>query len=170
MGRSKGSLRIDGVTFLERAVTILDRVCGEVVVCGGDDAAPGTLVLPDVGEGAGPLGGIASALDHARGRAVLVLAVDLPLVTVETVTRVIGPGPMPGQARIARVDGRIQPVCGVYAGDLMQLVEGRLDSGDRSLMAFVRRVPHLTLVDITDGSLRNINTPQDYEALRSGLS
>ena len=169
MGRSKGALRIEGVTFLERAVATLGRVCSEVVVCGGDDVASGTLVLPDAANGAGPLSGIASALDHARGRPVFVLAVDLPLVTAETIRRVMGPRPSRGQARIARVDGRVQPVCGVYAGDLVPIARERLESGDRSLMAFVRGLPHLTLVDITDGSLRNINTPEDYEALRSGL-
>ncbi len=168
MGRSKGSLRIDGVTFLERAVVTLERVCGEVVVCGGQDPVPGIPILPDVIVGSGPLGGMASALDHADGRPVFILAVDFPLVTVETVRRVIGRGPMQGQARIGRVDGRIQPVCGVYAGDLAPVVRQRLESGDRSMMAFLRRVPHLTLVDVTDGSLRNVNTPDDYTALVAG--
>jgi len=168
MGRPKAALGIDGVTFLERAVATLDGVCGEVVVCGGDEVAQGRPVLPDVTLGAGPLSGVASALDHADGRPVFILAVDFPLVTVETVRRVIGRGPMRGQARIARVDGRIQPVCGVYAGDLAPVVRERLESGDRSLMAFLRRVPHLTLVDITDGSLRNVNTPDDYAELVAG--
>jgi molybdopterin-guanine dinucleotide biosynthesis protein A len=168
MGCPKGTLRIEGVTFLERAVATLDLVCGEVVVCGGEVAPPGRPILPDVAAGAGPLSGVASALDHARGRPVLILAVDLPLVTAETVMRVMGPGPMSGQARMARVDGRIQPVCGVYAGDLASVARERLVSGDRSLMAFVRRVPHLTLVDITDGSLRNVNTPDDYTELVAG--
>ena len=139
-----------------------------MVVCGGDEVAPRTRVLPDVTAGAGPLGGMASAIDHAGGRPVFILAVDFPLVTVETVRRVIGRGPMPGQARIGRVDGRIQPVCGVYAGDLAPVVRQRLESGDRSMMAFLRCVPHLTLVDVTDGSLRNVNTPDDYAALVAG--
>ena len=33
------------------------------------------------------------------------------------------------------------------------------------MMAFLRQVPHLTLVDIDDGSLRNINTPEEYADL-----
>lgn len=164
MGRSKASLRVDGRTFLERAVAVLATVCDEVVVCGGDAAAAGLPVLDDLVAGAGPLGGVASALSHSDGRSVFVTAVDMPLITIETITRVMGRAVMPGQARIARVDGRIQPVCGVYAGDLAPLARVRLDAGDRSLMAFVRNVPHVTLVDVTDGSLRNVNTPEDYEA------
>jgi hypothetical protein len=37
------------------------------------------------------------------------------------------------------------------------------------MMGFVRSVPHLTLIDIDDGSLVNINTPEQYERLIADL-
>jgi hypothetical protein len=37
-------------------------------------------------------------------------------------------------------------------------------------MGFVTAIPHLELVDVTDGSLRNVNTPEDYDHLLADLS
>ena len=53
----------------------------------------------------------------------------------------------------------------MYSSDLLPIAIGRLESGKRSMMAFLEEVPHLTLIDITDGSLRNVNTPEEYAVL-----
>ena len=109
--------------------------------------------------------GLASALRHAAGDDVLCLAVDLPMVGVATLRRIASPEPLPGQARIARTPGRLHPLCGAYAHDLADAAQDRLDTGDRSVMGFVRSVPHLTLIDVPPDEMANVNTRADLESL-----
>lgn len=169
-GSPKAALDIDGTTFLEHIVDVLLGVFDAVYVCGGDRAVPGSTLLHDPDPGAGPLGGISSALEAAGDGSAFITAVDMPLIGVSTIRRLSEPPVGGGHVRIARVDGRPQPLCGVYPGDLAGLARRHLQSMDRSMIGFVGDVPHLELVDITDGSLRNVNTPEDYEALRSELT
>ncbi len=167
MGRPKAALRIGDMTLLERAVGVLRSRFDEVIVCGGSEAPRGTVLVPDAVERAGPLAGIEAAIGYGDGRDVLVLAVDLPLVTPAVIDGLATPL-LAGQARVARGDGRVQPLLGGYSADLFGLVRAHRMSDDRSVMGLVRDVPHLTLVDVDPGSLVNINTPDDLEPLRVG--
>jgi molybdopterin-guanine dinucleotide biosynthesis protein A len=169
-GSPKADLEIEGRTFLERIVEMLLDGFDTVYVCGGDSEVLGSTLIHDDRPHAGPLGGIVSALDRAGDRPVFITAVDMPLVTLDTVNRLATPAPGAGHARIARVDRRPQPLCGTYGKDLASLADRHLRYGDRSVMGFVTAIPHLELVDVTDGSLRNVNTPEDYERLLADLS
>lgn len=169
MGAPKALREAGNATFLGRILDTLGRRFDHVVLVGGERMDGYPEPVPDVVSGAGPLGGIATTLRHAEGANAFVVPVDVPLITVEVIDRLCSPPLLSGQARVARVDGRVQPLVGQYAGDLLTLVEERLSTEDRSMMGLLRVVPHLTLIDITDGSLRNINTPEDYEALIDGL-
>ena len=165
MGEEKALLQLDSQTFLERVAAVVGESFETVVVAGGETSLPGSVNVHDLVPGAGPVGGLASVLDHGSGADVFIAAVDMPLISSETVERLSRPALLRGQARVARVEGRLQPLCGMYATDLLPLALEQLEAEDRSMMAFLGRVPHLTLIDITDGSLRNINTPEEYEAL-----
>jgi molybdopterin-guanine dinucleotide biosynthesis protein A len=164
-GRPKAALEIDGTTFLERIVDVLLGAFDTVYVCGGDTDVSGANLVHDPVPGAGPLGGIASALGVAGDGCVFITAVDMPLLDLPVIRRLAEPPVGSGHVRIARVDGRPQPLCGMYPGDLEELAMAHLRSVDRAVMGFVRDVPHLELVDVTDGSLRNVNTTEDYATL-----
>ena len=165
MGADKAALEIGGEMFLDRIVMILHERFDVVLVCGGERAPAGTVLVPDPEPGGGPLAGVAGACAAAEGRDVFVTAVDLPLLDLDVIDSIAAPLLSDTQARIARVSGRPQPLCGLYGGGLGPLVADVLGSADRSMMAFLRRVPHLTLVDVPEGPLRNINTPEDYASL-----
>lgn len=165
MGTQKALRVIDDATFVGRIAGVMQERFDEVVLIGGEPLDGYPMPLADVVPGAGPLAGLATLLKHAEGAHAFVVPVDVPQISVETVDRLCSPPLLNGQARVARVDGRVQPLVGQYAEDLLSLVEARLTVEDRSMMGLLRAVPHLTLVDITDGTLRNINTPEDYEAL-----
>jgi len=169
MGSSKADLPIGDVTYLERIVSVLLAMFDMVYVCGGDRTVLGSTLIHDPVRHGGPLGGMVSALRSSSGAAVFMTTVDMPLLQRSTISALCDPPVGRGHARIARVEGRPQPLCGMYSGDLADLADRHLRSTDRSVMGFVRDVPHLELVDITDGSLRNINTPRDHEALAVDL-
>ncbi|MGI9529924.1 MAG: molybdenum cofactor guanylyltransferase [Acidimicrobiia bacterium] len=165
MGADKADLTLDGETFLDRIVGTLSGSFDTVIVCGGDRAPDGTTLVADPALGHGPLAGVVGAFAAAAGRDVFMTAVDMPMLTGDVIDALAKPLLSADQARIARVDGRPQPLCGLYGKALGPYAMARLDAADRSMMAFIRRAPHLTLVDVDELTLRNINTQADYEAL-----
>lgn len=102
MGRAKATVRIDGVTMLDRVIAALrDGGCAEVLVVGGDPAwvegRPAGWV-PDETPGAGPLAGLETGFAALAGTGggsrdastiVLVAACDQPWLDGATVQRLV---------------------------------------------------------------------------------
>ena len=164
MGVDKADLDLAGSTFLDRAVALLETRFGEILVAGGTRAAGTATLVADTQPDSGPLGGIAAALAHS-GRDIFVMPVDVPTLSADAVDRLREPSLLAGQVRVARVDGRVHPLIGAYPHDLLGLIEQRLASDDRSVVGLLRSIPVLSLVDIDDGSVIEVNTPQDLELL-----
>ncbi|MDZ4774957.1 MAG: molybdenum cofactor guanylyltransferase, partial [Planctomycetota bacterium] len=83
MGSDKAGLAIDGQSFLERALHVLDAVVTDVrIACGPTPRYleyGRELVLDRAGD-LGPLGGLEAALFSTRAEFVLALACDMPRV------------------------------------------------------------------------------------------
>ena len=110
-GIDKAAIELDGVTFLERALAAL-AAAGEVVVVGDEvpTSRPATFVREDPPLG-GPAAGVVAGLSRLAGRPayVAVLAVDMPLVTADTVARLVGTADGRDGAVLLDDDGRRQP-------------------------------------------------------------
>lgn len=83
MGRDKATMTTPSGPLAGVAARALqDAGCDPVVLVGGDGGALRSRLdlrwIADSEPGAGPLGGIASAVDHLAGRALIVSACDLP--------------------------------------------------------------------------------------------
>ena len=180
MGRPKAWLPFAGETMLGRVVRLLGTVVSPVIVV----AAPGqdlpTLpaeveVVRDPERGRGPLQGLAAGLLALTGRvgAAYVSSCDVPFLQPSFVRRMIE---LLGDQSIAVPDvgGYRHPLAAVYRVEVLDVVR-RLLEEDRLRPAFLfDRVPtrlanesELAAVDPGLQTLRNLNTPQDYEtALR----
>ena len=83
MGRDKALLELGGVPLIVRTARLVEAVVGSATVV-GDTAAIRALGLRTVADdwpGAGPLGGIATALRVSSAPWSLVVACDLPYLT-----------------------------------------------------------------------------------------
>lgn len=90
MGRDKATLVVGGRTLAARAARALAGVCCEVVIAdGGRRLVPGFRSVPD-GPGEGPAAGILGAAREHPGRALLVLACDVPGVPPELLAALAG--------------------------------------------------------------------------------
>lgn len=123
MGCDKASLVLGGKTLLERAVDIARAASDEVCIVGSTErleAAAATLGLPIIADqfpGQGPLAGIQAALTSNMARELnVVVAVDTPFITPEFVIYLIERSRAASgrEAVVARVGGRLHPLCGVY--------------------------------------------------------
>src|SRR5688572_29037489 len=76
MGRDKALLDWHGRTLLQHMIDLISTVASPVFVAGRE-------LLPDGMPDRGPMAGIATALETSKTEAILVVAVDLPLLTEE---------------------------------------------------------------------------------------
>ena len=83
MGRDKALLELGGVPLIVRTARLVESVVGAATVVGDSAAfrALGLRTIADDWPGAGPLGGIATALRASSAPWSLVVACDLPYLT-----------------------------------------------------------------------------------------
>jgi molybdopterin-guanine dinucleotide biosynthesis protein A len=185
MGREKATLALGGKTLVERAVSVLKVVAGEVLTVGGNEVA-GVPAIPDLA-GGGPKKGKASifglqaALVHARTEWAAVLACDLPFVTADLFGLLTSVARSSGDHVEAVVpmqpDGKLQPLAAIYRpGACLKAIEAMIAGGDMRLHELVGRVDSKVVLPRTfagldpDGLLFfNINTPADYGAAKNLL-
>jgi molybdopterin-guanine dinucleotide biosynthesis protein A len=175
MGTSKALLPFGDETMLQRVVRILGTVASPlVVVAAGDQRLPhlpaGVIVTRDEREGRGPLEGLRAglrALPAGVDRA-YATSCDVPLIVPGFVEQMVELA-QGYEAAVMEIDGFLHPLSAVYAGTTLQHVEDLL-ARDRLRPAFLfdavrtRRVtPAEMTADPDLRTLRNLNTPDDYE-------
>jgi molybdenum cofactor guanylyltransferase len=177
MGAPKATLPFGGETMLQRVVRILGTaVCPIVVVAARGQALPALperlIITRDEREAKGPLEGIRAGLSALPPsvEAAYVTSCDVPLLVPAFVERLID---LMGDHDIAVVetDGFAHPLSAVYRRATLPHVESLL-AADRLRPVFLfdavrtRRVAaeDMRSVDPALGTLRNLNTPEDYRA------
>ena len=167
MGTDKASIRFEGSKLLERSVVMLSDVFTSVAISGGSGAPATSLVIPDLVPGLGPMGGLDAAYGVAEGRAVFLLAVDMPFVDVSTVRAIVEPPTPAMSVRVPFAAGRRQPLCAVYGSGIGPVVHDRTKGGDRSMGSLFDRVDVEEILGLDDDLFTNVNTQADLEdALR----
>jgi molybdopterin-guanine dinucleotide biosynthesis protein A len=168
IGGDKAVVELEGRPLIRYPIETLHEVCDEVAVVAKRDtmlpALQGQAALwiePD--EPRHPLAGVAHALRLAAGRAVLAVAVDLPLMDAATLRCLLdAEEPDPGELAavvVPRVHGRLQPLCALYrpaalAGLASMDPQARAVEVVRELGALVVEPPDPT-------AFLNVNRPED---------
>lgn len=164
MGRDKAFVEVGGVPLAAIAAAALRGAgAAPIVAVGGDAERLAALGLDPVADrwpGAGPLGGIVTALSAAPAGVVVVLACDLPFVTAEAVEAVAG-ALGDADAAVPEVGGRLEPLLAAYRDTCTAPFTEALAAGRgavRDALARVR-VERVTLAD--PRWVANANTPED---------
>jgi molybdopterin-guanine dinucleotide biosynthesis protein A len=177
MGRPKAWLPFGGEVMLPRVVRLLSEVVSPVVVVAGpgQDLPPlpaGVEVVRDAERSRGPLQGLAAGLEALVGRAeaAYVSSCDVPFLRPGFVRRLIE---LRGKEAICvpEVGGYRHPLAAVYRVDVREVVAELLAENRLRTASLFERLPtrivgpeELAEVDPDFQSLRNLNTPEEYEA------
>ena len=166
MGRDKALLRWNSHALAEDVARKVRSVAGNVALVGKPEryGALGLECLPDLRPGLGPLAGIEAALASGRAELNLIAACDMPgLQTVWLRVLVRQASEMGARCVVIR-DGHgvVHPLCGVYRGDCLPVVQRALDE-QRLRVQDVTAELRAAIVEI-ESSLLNLNTPQDWAA------
>ncbi|MDQ2746058.1 MAG: molybdenum cofactor guanylyltransferase [Acidobacteriota bacterium] len=184
MKTDKAFLQINGETFLERAVKTLQNVVEnrvDIVLNQTQkhfiERIPGGVpCVFDVFENRGALGGIHAALKNCATEYAIIIAVDLPNITVETVEKLaeIALSSNEFNAVVPRQnDGRLQPLCAVYrAADCLPPLEKLLRENDSaSVRDFLERLAprfinqNQLTEDQSNDIFFNVNRPTDFQQI-----
>jgi molybdopterin-guanine dinucleotide biosynthesis protein A len=180
MGRPKAWLPFAGEFMLPRVVRLLREVVEPIVVVAAPDQdlpplPNGVLTVRDEHPGRGPLQGLAAGLAALEGRAdaAYVSSCDVPFLRPAFVGRVID---LLGDAQICvpTVGDYHHPLAAVYRVEVIDVVRRLLDENRLRPFFLFDAVPTRVVepaefadVDPTFQTLRNLNTPEEYEqALR----
>ena len=177
MGVAKALLRVNGDTFLERAVSRLRGICARIIVSASPELdlpqLPECTVVrdeaPDLGPLAGIIGGLAASSDDWH----VVLACDLPLVRAEVLDLLVRRAKADEcDAVVPRAGGRLQPLVAAYSRRCLEPGRAALKGGKRAVAAMLDQVravvveeAELREADPDLGSFFNVNTWEDYRAI-----
>jgi molybdenum cofactor guanylyltransferase len=176
MGTDKALIEVDGQRLVDRAAAVLRAVADPVVEVG-----PGWSGLPAVREdppGSGPLAALSAGAAALRAAGhdgpVLVLAVDMPRVSVELLQLLAGRAGV--ATAVPRADGHPQPMCARYGPDVLAAVDERLAAGGRSLRDLLETLAVAGAVSWVErqewepvagpDAFSDVDTPEDLRRLR----
>jgi molybdenum cofactor guanylyltransferase len=176
MGRPKAWLPFGDEMMLQRLVRLLSEVIQPIVVVAapGQDLPqlpPDIMIVRDEEKGRGPLQGIAAGMSALQGHAeaAYLSSCDVPFLRPAFVRRMIDLLD-DREICVPYIDGYHHPLASVYRIGIVDrvvrlLAENRLRPVflfETSSTRFVQS-HELTDVDPDFRSLRNLNTPEDYE-------
>jgi molybdopterin-guanine dinucleotide biosynthesis protein A len=163
IGGDKAMVELEGRPLIAYPVEALHEVCDDVaVVAKRDTLLPSLAGLADVwiepDEPRHPLCGVAHALRLARGRAVLVVAVDLPLVDGAALRELLA-ADLAGGAGVVPAHGRLEPLCALYTPTALPALESfDHDARATDVVASLG----VAVVDAGDpDAFFNVNRPED---------
>ena len=180
MGRDKALLEMAGESMIARTARLLKSVAGSATVVGPPEIYQRFRLraIRDNWPGAGPLGGIATALRASEAAWNLVVACDLPHLTKDWLVFLVD------RARRSKADAVLpmnergaEPLCAVYNKSGEAAIWLALDRGVRKVTDGLAHLqveyvePDEWKVFDPDGLLfKNMNSAADYEEAKLKLS
>lgn len=170
MGWDKATVLIAGEPLWQRQLRVLSGLRPDAVWVSARTAppwCPGEIeVVADRAPSCGPLSGIVAGLCRLESSHLVVLAIDLPQMTTEHLTKVCalargGTGVIPFHA------DHFEPLCAIYPVEALCAAEKALSSGDVSLQHFAQSLLRESQVDVYGVIPEervlylNMNTPSD---------
>jgi molybdopterin-guanine dinucleotide biosynthesis protein A len=177
-GSDKALVRLEpkGPTLLERTVVIARLISNQAVIVGHHSYAaldPSIDVVPDNEPGRGPLGGIATAFHVLGAPRLLVLACDMPCLSIPLLRSLIERS-SDADAVVPRTDdGRWQTLHAVYHRSALTEIEASLRTGSGAVRSIF---DHIAVDAVSEDEIKkfdpdldsffSLNTPADLERAR----
>ena len=177
-GEDKGLVVVAGRPMVAHTIDALRPQSAEVIVnanrnAGAYHAATGCRVIPDtVGGFAGPLAGMASALEASATPLLLTAPCDSPLVAGELGPRLHAVMALhDAEIAVAHDGERMQPVFALIGHALLADLLAFLAAGERKIDAWYA-TRHTVTADFSDlpDTFLNVNTPEERDRLERRLA
>jgi molybdopterin-guanine dinucleotide biosynthesis protein A len=174
MGTDKAFVTLEGRTLLSRMLELAHSVAPDVSIVGAREKyAAFAPVIEDAFPGCGPLAGIHAALRSSQKELNLILAVDVPFVSLAWLQYLImrARGLPSAMVTVARSNQGWQPLCAIYRRQFADIAGKNLSEGQYKIDALFDGVEtqvigpaELEAIGIAERVFRNLNTPEDLAA------
>ncbi|WP_158299481.1 molybdenum cofactor guanylyltransferase [Paenibacillus antri] len=181
-GSPKSLLRFGGESLVERQVREMRRLCDEMIVV-TDDPLPylrlldrNVRIITDYYKAKGPLVGIHAGLMLATHPQAWIVGCDMPYVSADAAAVQRETLRSGAQAAVPHVNGGLYPLHGLYDRSCAQDAAKLIESGETSATALLK---HVAWKEVRESAfverglsirfVANVNTKEDYEAIRSEL-
>ena len=174
MGQDKAGVLLDGRTLLDRALERWkDFGNGMQLSVGPGErsamAPEGVRAVIDIYPERGPLGGLHAGLQACQTELLLLVAVDSPFVTEELAEALVNMSESSSaDAYVYSLDGRPEPLFGLYRKSCLPAAEELLRAGENKMGLLLCRVDTAYLFGA--GKQRfflNLNTPEELAQAQS---
>ena len=170
MGSPKALLEFRGETLAARVAECVRQAAGNVTLIGPPERYRelGYNVIADRAPGLGPLGGIYTALSATHSEWNLIIAVDMPLITLELLRGLLDDAESSASTAdcvIAEHGELMEPLCAVYQRRCAMAARRAIDRNTLKMHDFVSNL-RLRKHPVADAeALRNVNTPVEWSTL-----
>ncbi|MBI5287182.1 MAG: molybdenum cofactor guanylyltransferase [Deltaproteobacteria bacterium] len=175
MGFNKAFIEMGGMPLIERTVSLFTEVFSEVIIVSNnlqEYEHLNLMVVSDIVNGKGSLGGIYTGLIHSTHPYCFVVACDMPFLHKGLITHMIGK--LRGyDVVVPFIDGRYESLHAVYSKGCVKHIEKSIKEDNLKIVDFYPRVRVKTIQEEDcrrhDPLLlfrTNINTIMDLERIR----
>jgi len=166
MGRDKALLPIGGSTLLDQIASRVQAAAGNVTLIGPPEnyGSSGYKVVGDLVTGAGPLGGLFTALSVTTAEWNLIVACDMPELTEDFLRRLLEAAEASDADCLVPGTGfGTEPLCAVYRRRCVAAAEVALTHKFLKMQDFVSslRAEIWLVADADAVLLKNLNRPED---------
>ena len=168
-----------GKTLIQRCVESVGKVCGEILIVGGQQELIGNLdvhVVEDLIKGKGPLGGILTGLCYSTSHCNFVMACDMPFPQPNLIKLLLGECNH-YDVVVPQCRGEVEPLFAVYSKNCLPVVLDQIQKDDLKIRRIFRRLrvrkvgeEGIDQVDPKHLSFFNINREQDLRNAQELLS
>ncbi|MDR4497934.1 MAG: molybdenum cofactor guanylyltransferase [Candidatus Scalindua sp.] len=176
MGRNKAFLKIQGKTFIERQIDLLREIFDKIIVSANTPSEYTFLNIPvikDVYPGKGPLSGIYTGLMNSRSLHTFFLACDMPFVELPLIQYLKGLV-KDFDVVVPQSERGLEPLHAFYSKNCLAPIKRELTRNNLRIISFFSdvKVKIVELDSLTSSksfldSIRNLNTPDDYESVKN---
>jgi molybdenum cofactor guanylyltransferase len=176
-GVNKADLQVGGRRIIDRQLEVLRQVADPVFLVAGPHREfheSGLDVVPDLVPGAGAIGGIYTALASSPRDRTIIVACDMPYITVPVLQLLARPSD--ADVVMPRSERGWQPLCATWSARSIDSIRRRIHD---NMLKIVNVLEELRVEEIGPEVLAscdphgllfvNVNTPHDYERAQ-GLS
>lgn len=176
MGRDKALLPLGASSLLQRVMDVAAPLSDQRLLVTNSPTSHAAFAWPqkaDIAPDKGPLGGLFTALTHAKTDHLLLLACDLPYLNTPFLRFLYQQIDDEHQAFVPDSREGLQPLCAIYSRSILASVGQAIDLnllGMRRLLATlnIRAIPAVQWqpYDPEDRLFTNLNTPEDYQRMQ----
>ena len=165
---TKAFLSLDNERFIERIIKRLNLIDDIIISCNNLSLYQEFLdicrLVEDEIKDIGPIGGIYSTLKSIKNDKALIIAADMPFISEYVINSLINID-FKGDALIPVVDGKEQPLCGVYRKSALDKIKENIDNKNYKLKSLIKSLDVTYILMNDERAMTNVNTPEEYREI-----